>query len=486
MENTLNQKVQKATAWSSITEIIAKLILPIVNIILARLLVPEDFGVVATITMIISFAEIFTDAGFQKYIIQHEFSTQDDLDNSTNVAFWTNIVFSIAIVLGIVLFRNAIAELVGSPDLGGAIAIASLIIIVVAFSSIQMARYKRDFDFKGLFFVRTGTSLIPLFVTIPLAIIFRNFWALLIGTFASNIFNAAILTWKSKWRPKFYYSFKLFKKMFAFSGWTLLESVSIWLTSYIGVFIVGKHLDDYYLGIYKTAMSTVNSFMGIITAAITPVLFSTLSRYQNDRENFSKAYYSFQRLTAIFVLPMGIGVFLYSDLITRILLGKQWMEASGFIGWWGLTNALTMVLSYFSSEVYRSKGNPKISLFSQILHLLFLIPTLIISVQYGFKVLYISRSLIRLQGILVGLIIMHVAYGLKMMQIIRNIFPMAISSLIMGLIGYLLQQISVSMLWQFASILICVSVYFAVLLVISPSLRKDLLQTKFIKKLKNQ
>ena len=87
MAKDLNLKIGQATKWSSITEIIAKLIAPITNMILARLLVPEAFGVVATLTMVVSFAEIFTDAGFQKYLVQHEFADEKDLEQSTNVAF---------------------------------------------------------------------------------------------------------------------------------------------------------------------------------------------------------------------------------------------------------------------------------------------------------------------------------------------------------------------------------------------------------------
>ena len=87
MQKDISKQIGQATKWSSITEIAAKLISPIVNMVLARLLAPEAFGVVATITMVISFAEIFTDAGFQKYIIQHEFADDEELNKSTNVAF---------------------------------------------------------------------------------------------------------------------------------------------------------------------------------------------------------------------------------------------------------------------------------------------------------------------------------------------------------------------------------------------------------------
>lgn len=486
MSDKLNRQVSRATIWSSITEIVAKLITPIVNMVLARLLVPEAFGVVATITMVISFAEIFTDAGFQKYIIQHEFDSDEALNKSTDVAFWTNLSVSLLICAIIFFFRHQIANLVGSAGLGNSISIASVLIIIAAFSSIQMARYKRDFDFKTLFFVRVGTALIPLVVTIPLAVVLRNYWALLIGTFASQLFGAVVLTVKSKWKPKFYFNFALLKEMFSFSAWTLLESISIWLTSYIGVFIVGNYLNDYYLGIYKTSMSTVNAFMAIITGAVTPVLFSALSRYQNDENNFKKTYFTFQRLTAIFVIPMGIGVYIFRDTVTKILLGSQWMEASGFIGLWGLTSAITIIFSHFASEVYRSKGNPKISLLSQLIHLAFLVPTLIISVGYGFEVLYISRSLIRIQGIIVGLLIMHFMYKFKIWTVFANVFPMIISALIMGVAGYSLELLSSAIMWKICAVLICIIVYFAALLLLFPKMRKEIFALEAVRKIKSK
>lgn len=473
VHKNISQNIGQAAKWSSITEIIAKLISPITNMILARLLVPEVFGIVSTITMVISFAEIFTDAGFQKYIIQHEFTDEEALDKSTNVAFWTNLTISMFVCTIVFLFRHKIADLVGNSGLGNAISIASVLIIIASFSSIQIARYRRALDFKTLFFVRLITSLIPLVVTVPLAIIFRSYWALLIGSIASQLYNAIILTIKSKWKPKFHYSFRLFKEMFAFSAWTLLESISIWLSSYLGVFIVGKRLSDYYLGLYKTAMSTVNAYMSIITSALMPVLFSALSRYQNDDENFRKTYYQFQRLTAVLIIPMGIGIYLYRDLVTQILLGYQWGEASGFIGLWGLTSAFTIVFSHFSSEVYRSKGNPKLSLFVQILHIAFLFPTLILSIQHGFKALYVSRSFVRIQLIITALLFMHIMYGFKIQHILRNVLPMIISALIMCMVGCFLQQVNSSIIWQLVSVFICIIAYFTVLLGAFPSVRSE-------------
>ena len=86
--NNLNKKIGMAAKWSIATEIAAKLISPVSNMILARFLTPEAFGVVATVTMVTSFADMFTDAGFQKYLVQHEFKDKNDQYDSTTVAFW--------------------------------------------------------------------------------------------------------------------------------------------------------------------------------------------------------------------------------------------------------------------------------------------------------------------------------------------------------------------------------------------------------------
>lgn len=482
MSSEMNGKIINATVWSSVTEILAKLVAPIVNLILARVLAPEAFGAVATITIVTSFAEIFADAGFQKFIIQHEFKSKEDLDKSTDVAFWSNLCISILIVFVIVFLRKNIAALVGNPSLDIGISVASLNVIFIAFSSIQTARLKRDFNFKNLFIARIGASLIPLVVTVPAAFIFKSYWALILGTLVSNLFVAVVLSVKSPWNPKRYYSFTLLRRMLSFSLWTMLESLSFWLTTSIGTFIVGNFLNEFYLGLYKTSMTTVNSYMGLITAATTPVLFSALSRFQNDDFNFKKSYYTFQRNTAILIIPMGVGAYLFSDLVTKLLLGNQWEEASEFIGLWALVSAFSCVLGNYNGEVLRSKGKPKISLLLQLQHLAFLIPTLLLTAPRGFETLYIARSFIRFELIISGLLLIKFLFGFRLSDVFKNIFPSVFSAMIMATVGMLLKSLNCSVPWQFVCILICVVVYFAVLFLLFPKIRKEVLSLPFIRK----
>lgn len=480
MMSEFNTKVVTATKWSSITEIVAKLITPITSIILARLLTPEAFGVVTTLTMVITFAEIFTDAGFQKYLIQHEFVDDTDREQSTNVAFWSNLIMSLAIWAIIAVFADPLAAMVGNPGLGHVLIIACVSIPLAAFSSIQMALYKRDLDFKTLFKVRIAGICIPLLVTVPLAFYLRSYWALVIGTIVSNAANAILLTVYSKWKPRFYYSFLKLKEMFSFSAWSVVEAVSIWLTGYVDIFIIGVYLNEYYLGLYKTSMTVVGQIMGLITAATTPILFSSLSRLQTDEQAFQTLFFKFQKLVGLLVIPLGVGIFCYSDLITKILLGNQWLEASSFIGLWGLTSAITIVLSHYSSEVYRAKGRPRLSVLAQVLHIVVLLPAVLIAVKYGFETLSVTRALVRLELIFVNLIIMYRVVKISPWKMFKNISYSILATLIMAVVAFLIKDVFDTLWWQLVSVLICSIVYFIIIL--GPSSNRQLLHSLLAKK----
>lgn len=477
MAEELNKQVARATKWSSLTEIAAKLVSPISTMVLARLLAPDAFGILVTATMVISFAELFTDAGFQKYLIQHKFDSREDLYKSTTVAFWSNLIMSLVIWAVIIIFSGQIATLVGSEGHGDVIAVSCFCIPLAAFSSIQMALYKRDLDFKTLFLVRIIGVLIPLVVTIPLAYFTRNYWSLIIGMIALNLSNAIILTVKSKWKPRLFYSFKLLKEMFSFTVWSMIEAISIWFTNYVDIFIIGTMLNEHYLGIYRTSMTTVGQIMGLITAATTPVLFSSLSKLQDNDAELKRMFFSFQKIVGILVIPLGVGIFLFQDLITEILLGSQWYEAAHFIGLWGLTSALTIVLSHYCSEIYRAKGKPKLSVLVQILHILCLVPAILWAVRFDFRFLCDMRALVRLTGIIINMFVLYHVIRISFVDMFKNILPAIIASVIMTGFALLTDASSYLIFWQIVMCLACAIVY-AGTLMLFPKERNIILNLK--------
>ena len=484
----LKNKALNAAKWSSVTEILVKIASPITNMILARLLSPEAFGVVATVTMIVSFVDMFTDAGFQKYLVQHEFNDDDQKYKYANVAFWTNLSVSLILWVLVLIFSEPISVLVGNPGLGNVIVIACMQLPLTTFSSIQMSLYRRDFDFKTLFLVKIFVILVPFMVTIPLAFLGCGYWALIVGSIFTQFLNALILTIKSKWRPTLYYDFKILKDMLSFSIWSLIEAISIWLTAWVDAFMIGLLLNQHYLGLYRTSKMMVNSLMNLVISSIVPVLFATLSRLQNDEVKFKNFYLKVQRLASVLIFPLGIGMYLYSDLATSILLGNQWNEASDIIGIWALTSSISIVFGYFSSEVYRAKGKPRLSFVAQLLHLAVLVPAIAISARYGFWSLVYTRSLIRLQMVLIHFILLRKEIGIKIAQTFKNVSIPLISAILMSLLAYILKRVSPTTTWSILSIGICAVFYIGILL-LHPKMRKELLDTfekMLYSKLKNK
>jgi Membrane protein involved in the export of O-antigen and teichoic acid len=463
MVESFNEKIVTALKWSSIAEIFAKLFIPITNIVLARILTPEAFGVIAIVTMIVSLAEILSDSGFQKYIVQYEFNSEKNKTNYFNVAFWTNIIISISLWILTVLFSDIIAVWVGNPGLGKVIIIAGISLPLTSISNIQMAIYRRNLDFKTLFYVRIAGAFIPMIVTIPFALLGFSYWALIIGNISGNILNAVLLSLKSYWKPSFYYDFAKLKEMLSYSIWSLVDSVLSWLTYNIGTIIVGGILSEYYLGLYKTTIITVNGILSIITASTTSVLFSSLSRVQNNDKEFKEIYMNFMKVVALIMLPMGVGIYVFRDLFTWILLGSQWNETIPFLGIYGLTSSISLVYAIYCYEIYRSRGNLKIAVAVQIIHLIFLIPILIISTNISFIALSYSTSFIKLGQILVNSCFMYVIIKISPLEMLKNTWESLVGAVAMGVVALLLKNIVSGIWWSMFSIGICVAFYYCII-----------------------
>ncbi len=459
----MDTKVVAAAKWSLITEVLAKLITPVTNIILAHILAPTAFGILATIMMVISFAEMLADAGFQKFLVQYEFESEDEKQKNVSVAFISNIVLAIVLWLIIIIWRDELAILVGNEGLGFPLAVMGAMLPLGAFSSIQMAMYRRSFNFKFLLSIRMITIITPLFISIPMALAGFDYWSLIAGLLAAHLFTAIALCVRQEKLISIYFSSTVFRKMFSFSAWSLAEAFSIWLTAWVDTFIISHFLDAYYLGLYKMPTAIVTTVMAIATSSMAPVLFSALSRHQHNQVEFEKTFLTFQRYMALFLVPLGLGMFVYQDFIVEILLGPQWKLAGIVLGSWALSSSLVTAISYLISEAFRAKGMPNISFLAQMAHLFVLIPVIYVCVQYDFTTFVYARSIVRVQMIAVLLYLLAIYVGMNAWLVIRNIKSYIIASAVVGTGSYVLLHLHNSMIWTIFCICISLILYLVVL-----------------------
>lgn len=459
----MQEKSRIAAKWSLLTEVAVKIISPISQLILARLLAPEAFGMVATVTMVVNFAEMFSDAGFQKYLVQHEFVDKRSLYDNANVAFWTNFGVSIALWLCIALFNEQVAAFVGNPSLGIPLMVACLTLPLSSFSSIQMALFHRAFDFKSLMPVRLASSILTFVTTLTLAFLGCSYWSLIIGTLVGNAVNAIALTIKSSWRPKLFYSFALLKEMFSFSSWTLLESFTVWLSVWSGTFIVGNILGPGDLGLYKTPITFVSGCFAIVTNATTPILFSSLSRLQLDKDEYLAYFYRFQYVIGLVLLPLSVGIFVFRDSLVLLLLGDQWTESALMFGLYGLLQGPMVLFSYYSSEMYRSLGKPRVSTVVQVIFMVLMVPIMAFAAFEGFDAVVLADAATRLMLIAINQIMTFFVVGISFASMLKSLKEPILATAAMTVFAVLTYESASQVWWGIAlDIVGCISVYFIV------------------------
>lgn len=438
---SLRQRSRSAAKWSFATEILVKLVSPISQMILARLLAPEAFGMVTTVHMVVSLADMFSDAGFQKYLVQHDFPTRSDLYRSANVAFWSNLTVSAALWGVIALNREAVAAFVGNPSLGVPMTVACASLPLTSFSSIQIAILHRDLDFKSLMPARLLSAVATFAITVTLALLGRGYWSLIWGTLGGNVMSAILLTALSPWKPGVFYSFDRLYRMLSFSGWTLLETFAIWLTTWSGSFVVGNILGSADLGLYRTPVTFVNGCFNIVTNATTPILFSSLSKLQFKREEFIDYLLKFQFVVGVFLLPLSAGIFVFRAPLVHYVLGDQWTRSTLMFGLFGLLQGPMILMSNYSSEAYRALGRPRVSLLVQCVYMCFMIPSLVVASHQGYDTVVVVDALCRTAFLALNQVLACYVVGYRLRRVGANLWQPLACSLGMGAFGYLVHEL---------------------------------------------
>ena len=471
LEKNKTATVSSATAWSFLGQLVIKIMPLATNMILARIFEPEVFGVVTTVTMITSFADIFCEAGFQKRIVCTNYQDTEELKKDANVAFWTNFTISMTLWCLIALFSRGLSALLGQPGIHGVITVACVQLPITSVISIQTALNQREYGFKRIFQAQLLGSIAAFVVSVGLSLFGFSYWAIIIGTIANCIIRAFVLSQKSEWRPGIYYSLKRLKEMFSFSIWVLMESVAVWFSSWTDSFFVGNALSSRDLGIYRNSQSTVNGLLAVPQYSITNVLIVKLTKDIEEPVKYNQDFLTAQKLLAFTLYPLGVGAFVYRDLAVQIVFGSGWEDARLVVGLWALVSVLRIVFISCTNAVYVSKGIPKIAFYLQIIDIMILIPTCIYGVKMGFEYFVIIRCIARIITIIPNMFFMEYFCRIKAVDIIKNnVTPVLTAGLMGGFAIWVKSAAPKGILIDFCTISMSALVYFVLVFLFA---RKD-------------
>jgi O-antigen/teichoic acid export membrane protein len=340
-----------ASKWSALSELASRAINTLVMILLARILAPEDFGIVTVAMVVISLSQTFREAGLSKILIQR----QNYVEQTADIVFWTNLILSIIIYSTLLLFAAPIAQAVGGQHTAEVLRVQGLQIILAALCSTQIALFNRALDFRTLFWIRLVTTFFPGFASVPLALMGYGYWALVAGTLLSSLAQF-LATWIiSPWQPRWRYDLGLARGVIRPGLWITSESFLVWAYLSFDLIIVGIWLGPHDLGLYRTGSVLISLVFTLALSPFLPVMFSAFSRRQHELHWLVEAMIKANKAIAALALPIGIGAFLVREPLAFIVFGTRWTGTADVIGILGMVNAL-LWLNGANLEVYRAVG----------------------------------------------------------------------------------------------------------------------------------
>jgi O-antigen/teichoic acid export membrane protein len=358
----LYQKTTSSIKWSALKIIVPKLINPLVTIALARILAPESFGMIATAMIVISFSQMFWEAGLSRALIQ----TDEPVLRVANVVFWSNLILGILVYAIIFLMSPLLSVYFNSPQIILVIRVLSIQIVIMSFTTVQEALFTRDLDFRPLFLASTASSILSGLVSIILAVYGLNVWALVLGTLLGSLVNLLLLWVRSSWRPTAQVDWPLAPKLFRFGFWIVGLSLMGWFINWFDSLLVGRYLGVADLGIYRTGVTMISMLFSLVVAPISAVLFPSFSRLQNDKIKIAKYFHDVNKIIISLVVPVGVGLFLVSNELVLLLLGEKWTGLGAVIGILALSEGLSncvVINTIIYQAIGKSDIQPKISIF---------------------------------------------------------------------------------------------------------------------------
>jgi PST family polysaccharide transporter len=408
---SLSARTGHALAWSLLGEATTRLVAPLVLLVLARLLVPADFGVVAAAPVLVSFSQTLADAGLGRAIVQRA----DRVDESSTTAFWMNLVLAGAVMLALVAAAPAIATFFRDARITDVVRVLALQVPLAAMCTVQVARLQRELAFKELFVVRLATAALPALVSIPMALHGHGYWALVAGTLVGQLLQVATLWWRSPWRPALAYDRALARELMQFGAWATLSAVLAWFYAWMDALVVGRFLGANDMGIYRTASTLVTMLFGLAFAPLLPVLYSVLSRAGHDVAATGRSLLRFSDAVTFVALPMAAVIALCGPWIEVVAFGPAWAGMGLVIALLAAGQGLAWTVGA-NGEAYRAIGKPKLEAMAMVLSSLAYLAGYLVSVQHGLMAFVMTRVLLVAVGIGIQVGIARHSFGIRIRE----------------------------------------------------------------------
>ena len=434
-DNINRKTVSSNLMWRFLERFGAYIVSFIISVVLARILDPDTYGVVALMTVVIAFLDVFVTGGFANSLIHDKNAT--DKDFNTLLIF--NTLFSIALYVALFFTSPLIAAYYEKPVLTWLIRVAGISLLINGVKNLQYAYVAKKLQFKKFFFATLGGTIISGVVGIVMALKGFGAWALVVQGVANHFIDSLILWIVIRWKPKFEFSFKLFKKHFSF-GWKILVYKVIYnISNSVRQLAIGKKYTESDLAFYNRGKTYPNIIGQNIYNSVNSVMYPVLAKTQDDYKRFNDVLAQALKINLFVMLPICVGMFCVAEPFIYILLGAKWLPCVPYI------RIFCVVMLFNSVEAIISNGPMALgkstaSMILGIIECLVSIGLLIAAIPFGVMMIGYSMILSSFINCIIYYIYLKWLSGFQIMKSIYNSFDSLITTVLMGVLVYSLSR----------------------------------------------
>ena len=415
--------------WSFSEKIVAQLVSFVVSIIIARILLPEDYGIISIVMVFITFANILVTNSFSSALIQKK--DTDDLDYSS--VFYFSVILSIFLYLIVFIISPLISKWYGMPVLTPVLRVLGIRIILASINSVQSSYVSKNLLFKKLFKANIIGIIISAIIGIVMAYYNFGVWALVAQYLSCSIINTIAMWIEIKWRPKKIFSFNRLKTLISY-GWKLLASALVGtLYDDLRTLIIGKMYSSNDLAYYTRGQQFPKLIMTNVNSSFSTVLFPVFSSIQDEKNKLEIGHRKSIQVSSGIISPLMLGLAAIATPVVKLLLTDKWLPCVPFLQICCLFYLITSLYT-LNLQMFKAVGRSGLSLSMELIDNL--LGLLLIALFYKKGVLVIAwiTLLTRLIAYFTSLIFTKKILNVNYFSQIKDIFTPIVLSLIMYII----------------------------------------------------
>ena len=432
----LRQKVTQSVFWVGVSMLGARAVGFLIQVVLARILVPEYFGLVHLCTLTMDALYLFGEMGFSAALIYRKDRVQEAADVTLFAAAGT------ALALYAVAFAGApvVGTFFRNPQVPSVLRVLAVVMVINSLGQVPFVLLARELDFRR----RLVPDLLPAFgyglVAVSLALSGLGVWSLVVGRIAEAVLRVVLVWWVVSWRPTWTFDWDLAKEMFAYGRHIIASKILVFGITNVDDVFVGRMTSAADLGYYGLAYSLSNLPATQITNLVNQIMFPALSKLQDEPERMRRVFFQSMRYVSLLAIPIAVATIAFARDFVYVVYGTKWAPAIVPIQLLGIYGGIRAVAANMGN-VFKAGGHPQwltyIALWRLATMLLFLYPATKYGGIVGVSALSAAVAVVDF-GITVAIV--NRILRARLLDYVRTLGPILLTSLATAGLALLAQQ----------------------------------------------